>query len=236
MSQSLAANKRAVLFDLDGTLYDQRRLRIRIACRLAGALLRRPYYAKQTIECLRAYRRAQEQLRGLKSVQDLGIAQFQSASRMCGYPIELVQEIVHTWMEEQPLSLLASCIYTGLPEFLDFLHQHHIALAVVSDYPAWDKLRAMGLDHYFQVVITAQDKDVQVFKPSTAGIRLALCRLGVDPHQALYIGDRPEVDGVAAARSGVTYANIGRLSVNRSNRVSYPELHRQWLVECRREQ
>jgi FMN phosphatase YigB (HAD superfamily) len=141
MSQSLAANKRAVLFDLDGTLYDQRRLRIRIACRLAGALLRRPYYAKQTIACLRAYRRAQEQLRGQRSVQDLGIAQFQFASRMCGYPIELVQEIVHTWMEEQPLSLLASCVYTGLPEFLDCLQQHRIILAVVSDYPARDKLR-----------------------------------------------------------------------------------------------
>ena len=40
-----------------------------------------------------------------------------------------------------------------------------IRLALVSDYPATKKLRALRLDTYFSVVLTAQDDRVGVFKP-----------------------------------------------------------------------
>src|SRR3982751_1211188 len=54
---------RAVLFDVDGTLYRQRPLRLRMAAELGGLALTRPLRAPAIWRTLSAYRRAQERLR-----------------------------------------------------------------------------------------------------------------------------------------------------------------------------
>jgi FMN phosphatase YigB (HAD superfamily) len=78
-------------------------------------------------------------------------------------------------------------------------------LAVLSDYSADRKLAAMGLAHFFDVVVTAQDPEVQRFKPDPAGLELVLQRLAVRMSEAVYIGDREDVDAVAASRAGMQY-------------------------------
>src|ERR1041385_7537146 len=54
---------RAVLFDLDGTLYQQTPMRALMAIELMTIVFRRPLHAGQTWRTLAAYRKTQERLR-----------------------------------------------------------------------------------------------------------------------------------------------------------------------------
>src|SRR6202035_4241040 len=63
----------------------------------------------------------------------------------------------------------------------------------------------MGLTDFFDVIVTAQDPEVQRFKPDPEGLELVLQRLAVRMSEAVYIGDREDVDAVAASRAGIQY-------------------------------
>ena len=64
---------------------------------------------------------------------------------------------------------------------------------------------ALGLEHYFEVVITASDS--QEHKPSPVPICLCLERLGVEPGGAIYVGDSP-FDIQAGRAAGVSTAAV----------------------------
>lgn len=112
-------------------------------------------------------------------------------------------------METAPLDLMAGARTPGLMEFLATAKNRGQRIGAVSDYPAQAKLTALGVRDFFDVVVCAQDGGVQALKPEPAGILLALKQLGVTPDAAVYIGDRPEVDGEAARRAGVRFVWIG---------------------------
>ena len=109
-----------------------------------------------------------------------------------------------------PLNLLARSLHEGVVRLLQAARRRGLRLAVFSDYPATGKLAAMGIADFFDAAVSAQDPDVQRFKPDPRGLEVTLHRLGVEKQEALYIGDRPELDGVAASRAGVTSVIIGR--------------------------
>jgi HAD superfamily hydrolase (TIGR01549 family) len=108
----------------------------------------------------------------------------------------------------------------AVPELLEFARVAGIRLALCSDYPGLPKLEAMGLERFFDQVICAQHPEVGSLKPNPQILQVALRRLGVSASEALYAGDRPEVDGGAAARAGVGYVHIihrpsrGGLTIN----------------------
>jgi FMN phosphatase YigB (HAD superfamily) len=73
----------------------------------------------------------------------------------------------------------------------------------VSDYDPRKKIRALGLDRYVSVAVWAQEAEVGVFKPDPRGLMVAIRRLGIESSEAVYVGDRAEVDGAAALAAGV---------------------------------
>jgi putative hydrolase of the HAD superfamily len=80
-----------------------------------------------------------------------------------------------------------------------------VKLGVVSDAPriqVWMRLCALGLQHVFDAVVTFEDTGER--KPAPAPFREVLRRLGVDPHEALMIGDWAERDVVGAKSLGMT--------------------------------
>src|SRR5699024_8566273 len=121
-----------------------------------------------------------------------------------------VLDCVERWMDREPLDRLAKLQHPGLTDFLERARQKNVKLGVVSDYPATAKLTAMGIANCFDVVVSAADPEVNRFKPFPDGILYALRQLGVGPDAALYVGDRPEVDGEAARSAGVASVILGR--------------------------
>jgi FMN phosphatase YigB (HAD superfamily) len=119
---------------------------------------------------------------------------------------DVVAGCVRRWMEEEPLSLLSRCVYPGTLDMLKACRAKGLRLAALSDYPADEKLRAMGMAGLFDVVLCAQAPDVNAFKPNPRGLLVALDRLGVGADECLYVGDRADVDAPAAAAAGIRCA------------------------------
>jgi len=139
---------------------------------------------------------------------DLGAAQIRFASERSGADEMRVRQRVGFWIEEQPIPYLLRHRMPKLVEFLEALKERGIKTAVCSDYPAAAKLKALGLEKYFDVVKAAQDADVQRFKPHPRVLEAALAAIGVPTESAVYFGDRPDVDGAAARHAGVGFVAI----------------------------
>ena len=187
---------RAVLFDVDGTLYRQRPLRFLMAAELATLAFRQPRRAPAVWRALSAYRKAQETLRGrdeADSAQQLRIAAAQVGMTQDG-----VAAIVDEWMIERPLKYLSRCRADGLVDLLDFLTSRHVRIGVLSDYPAQKKLDALGVGQYFSLVLCGGDPDVGAFKPNPRGFLAACETWQLAPADVLYVGDRVDADAAGA--------------------------------------
>jgi FMN phosphatase YigB (HAD superfamily) len=144
---------RAVLFDLDGTLYRQKPLRALMAAELLTLPLAGPRKAARRLTALRAYRHAQEALRSTTSA-GLAAEQINVAATASGLPVEEVDALVTEWMLQRPLKYLQFCRAPGLIPVLDALAAKGLRLGVFSDYPALAKIEALGLGRRFSPVRT----------------------------------------------------------------------------------
>lgn len=192
---------KAVIFDVDGTLYDQRKLRIRLLFDMLRSALRRPAVVSD-LNVIRNFRKAREQL-GASGAARIARGQFLVGSRLARTSPERVRRLVDQWMVNQPLAHLPDCRYDGVGEFFDYLRSCDARIGVFSDYPAEAKLAALGLTA--DVVLSAEDQDVDRLKPDPTGLRVAADRLGLPVGACMMIGDRDDKDGECARRAGMTY-------------------------------
>lgn len=207
------------MFDVDGTLYDQTRVRLGMMRRLLAFSVRHPGAGLQTIRVLREYRRAQDRLRCCDaSPADMREAQEAEAARAAGVTRLVVRQCVMRWMEFEPLDMLWPARRDGVVEALAAARARGLKLGICSDYPAAAKIAALRLHRAFDAIVCAQDRDVQRFKPDPRGLLVAVERLGAKPEETLYVGDRPEIDAVAAARAGVTSVMVAQRATPRRDR------------------
>jgi HAD superfamily hydrolase (TIGR01549 family) len=199
---------RAVLLDVDGTLYHQGPLRLCMALELVAS-------GRRSWSAIRAFRRVREDLR------DLGVAeaplvrlQSQLTAERQGMPVEEVEAAVSEWIYRRPLKYLLRCRRRGIEGFLDYLESRGISAGVFSDYPAREKLEALQLAAKISLVACATDTEINAFKPHPRGFLWSCQRWGLEPAEVLYVGDRPEVDAAGAAKAGMPCAILsGKLGL-----------------------
>lgn len=192
---------RAVIFDVDGTLYDPRPLRRRMALELLWAGLTTKEGLAQ-IRQLRTFRRERERL-AEEEAEAIRSAQYERPAALLGVEAEAVRRVVEDWMEERPLANLRGCRFPGVGSLFAELAAAGVTVAVLSDYPAVGKLEALELSA--DCVVSAVDPEVDRLKPHPAGLRRVLELLGLSPSECLVIGDRDERDGEVARRVGTDY-------------------------------
>lgn len=188
---------RLVAFDVDGTLYRQRPLRLRMARDLLVHALLRGDLA--TLRVLRTYRHLREEM-GDAQVEDFAEPLINRTASAAGCPPERARAVVSQWIDRHPLPYLRACRYAGLGELFPGLRRHGKTIGVLSDYPAVAKLAALELtaDH----VVAADDPGVGVLKPHPRGFNTLMRRAGATPATTLLIGDRAERDGLVARAAG----------------------------------
>ena len=101
----------------------------------------------------------------------------------------------------------ALVVYPHVTFTLVSLIKRGIRIAVVSDAPrreAWLRLCYLNLHHLIDVVVTFEDTGER--KPSPAPFQLVLQRLGIEPREALMVGDWAERDVVGAMQLGMRTA------------------------------
>jgi HAD superfamily hydrolase (TIGR01549 family) len=200
---------RAVLFDLDGTLYRQRPVRALMALELLTLPLSRPLRAPQLWRALSAYRAAQETLRSDTVGAAIGVAQLDAAATASRLPKGDVQALVDEWMFHRPLKYVRRWRAAGIEGLLDDLRRADVKAGILSDYPVDSKLQALGLAERFSPVLCATDVEVGAFKPHPRGF-LRACRIWrLPPADVLMVGDRVDVDAAGAAAAGMPCVIVG---------------------------
>lgn len=196
---------RALLFDLDGTLYSQAPLRTRMLLELAAApFLRGPRGARRLARILGTFRSEREKMRGpVKAGVQLERRQYEVVAERLAVPADEVAREVGEWMLERPLKHLQAHRRPGIVSFLRKAQDAGLALGVFSDYPVQAKLKALGLDGFFPVQRDATDLEINAFKPDPKGFLFCAAELGVEANEVLYVGDRADVDGEGARRAGM---------------------------------
>lgn len=189
-------NIRFVAFDVDGTLYRQRALRLRMGRDLVlHTIAKRDLSA---IGVVSAYRRIRERL-GAEEVVDFERVLIAETAKATSIPSERVQTIVSEWIEARPLPYLRNCLVPGAPQLFSGLERAGRKIGILSDYPATEKLAAMGLAAHHVVIAS----DVGLLKPHARGLQLLMAAAGATAGDTLLIGDRADRDGVAGQRAGV---------------------------------
>ena len=187
-----------VVFDVDGTLYDQRRLRLRMLGEILGACARAR--SLELALTLREFRRVREEMAEGPD-DDFRARQFaMTAERRRRSPLD-VERLVAEWIDARPIPFLMPCRFPDVDRVFASLRNAGKTIAVFSDYPAREKLAALGLEA--DLVVSACDADVGRLKPHPAGLRKILRATGAAPERCVMIGDRASRDGEAARRAGM---------------------------------
>lgn len=209
-AKSLTPGRRysAVIFDVDGTLYDQRRLRLVMAAELLRHYCFR-WNRLGELRILAAYRKNRETGR---FSENLEAEQYSAVARRFGVPDRTVRRLVEQWMRKAPLPHLFSCRDRRLQMLIASLRARGIAVIAYSDYPAAEKLKALRIpaDGCF----CSTDRGIQSLKPDPAALRAILKATGLSASDCLMVGDRLDRDGKAAEKASMDYlilpAGIGR--------------------------
>lgn len=182
---------RAILFDLDDTLYDFRVYRTqRLHLALADVLARYPSLERD--ELVRA-----------AIVEGVYIEQMPDFLRRRGVVDEELiagaQQIYQRgWFEDIMMAEDAVDMFRAL--------RSRFKLGLITNGPVRTqrpKIERFGLVDYMDVLIVSEE--VGVAKPDPAIFFLALEQLEVQPAEALFVGDSPEYDLLGAAAAGIPF-------------------------------
>lgn len=210
LSPPLPHEIRAVLLDVDGTLYRQRPLRMQ----MMRALMLLPLRAglgktRRTLRAIRAFRSVLEQLRELPPGSGLAAQHFERAASLASMPEEELRRIIQDWMTERPLPRLAALRRPGLREFLSAQQRLDRPLGVLSDYATDAKLKALGVDDLITLQLCCTDPEIDAMKPHPHGFLRAAELWGIPAQNILYVGDRVSVDAGGATAAGMMCAIVG---------------------------
>ncbi|MCI9139203.1 HAD family hydrolase [bacterium 1XD42-8] len=198
---------KAVIFDLDGTLYFQNQLRIHMAMRLVKYYALHPFQLKDLM-LLRKFRLVREEWETLEVPEDwktwsMDQAQYAYVAKKMKSTRERVEKIVERWMYEQPLKTLFKCRDEKLAYLMTSLREEGIPVLVYSDYPVKEKLKALEIRA--DGMYSALDREIMSLKPEPKGLIEILRQWELKPSEAVMIGDRDCKDGQAARNVGMDY-------------------------------
>lgn len=185
-------------FDLDNTLWETESVVAAAEQTLLEWLDRHAPLFTQRLD--RAARRAvrNEVLAGEPALRHrvtaLRIAILEQGLRKAGYTPEQAAELSLAGFEVFLEARHALTFFPHCEPLLEELARHY-QLATISNGNA--DVRRLGLEKYFKVIVSADE--IGLSKPDPAPFLAALERAGVEPDQALHIGDHP-IDDIQGAR------------------------------------
>jgi len=210
---------KCLLFDVDGTLYHQNSVRIRMLLDLIFQFFLNPKLGYQTLQTIRLFRENREKLRWSSPVdRSLFELQYSQIASKMEINANSIKEIIAEWILKRPLKYLKKYRRPGIVNLLNWCKEKHIAVGAFSDYPTQAKIEALGLESWFEYHLCSTDTEINAFKPSPKGILVACEKCQVKPTELLYIGDRYDIDQAAAVAAGAQFILIGN-----GNDKEYPK-------------
>lgn len=206
---------RAVLFDLDHTLFDtdrtEREAMRAVAAHVNLALTPRAFTAYQRInrEVWALYRASQI------TSSELRVLRFARWLKWQGRDTAGAETLSRVYLGE--FSSRRDLMAGAVPA-LQALKRLGVRLGVVTngiDRVQRKRLRQSGIDGFFQGRVVTSEK-AGFTKPDPRIMAMALDRLRVAAHETVYVGDDLEVDGGAALAAGMRFLWFSKKTSGRS--------------------
>jgi putative hydrolase of the HAD superfamily len=194
----------AAAFDLDGTLYPNYRLNFRLIP-----------FALREFPLLLALNWARNRLRGkgcprepLLPGEDYYAAQARLMAARIGTADtagvkEKVDRLIYRGWAARFTRIK---LYPYVRETLDKLRQGGLKLALLSDFPPEEKLKALGLEGLWDLVLCSEV--LGALKPDPLPFECLARGLGLEPSRILYVGNSRAYDIRGAAEAGFKTALI----------------------------
>ncbi|WP_418791007.1 HAD family hydrolase [Phosphitispora sp. TUW77] len=196
---------KAVIFDLDDTLYDERQFVVS-GFKAVAQYLADSYGLHNEALLQRMQHLLCENGRG--SIFDQVLLDY-------GLDTSMVSTLVEVYRSHKP----ALQLYPDAGEILRSLKgnvpdiKQEVILGIITDGAAkvqWNKIKALGLEDVMDIIIVTDDYGIDCWKPSPVPYQRVMDKLGVSPESCIYIGDNPEKDFVTARKLGWYTARIWR--------------------------
>lgn len=181
---------RAVLFDLDDTLYPQRRFILSGFAAVANHVaLRHSVDPRRAFACLvQAYRGEAHGHELDRLIAAFGIPE----------PVDALVDVMRTHRPSLRLDWKTA-------DMLRQLRRSWGVAIVTNGLPSVQRLKvqALGLESLVDTVVYASEHGTGAGKPDREPFREALRRLGSRPSQAIFVGDNPDTDIAGASLCGL---------------------------------
>jgi putative hydrolase of the HAD superfamily len=197
----MGRNLGAVAFDLDGTLYPNYRLNVRLI----------PFILRN-FPLLIAFGRARDRLRkdpgAFRPGEDFYTAQARIMASLLHHadPEELkarVERLIYRGWESHFARIR---LYPQVRETLERLRRGGLKLALLSDFPPKEKLRALGLEGLWDLVLCSEE--LGALKPDPLSFEILARNLGMEASRILYVGNSLSYDVRGAKNAGLMTAYI----------------------------
>ena len=209
---------RAILFDLDDTLYPESEFALggyRAVARAAAANGECDY--EEAFDCMQnAFHKdgRKEVFPGLmKRFPGLGMT---------------LKDMVRVYREHVPEIRL----FPGYGDIIKELGKNYRLGMITDGLPAVQrgKVRALGIGELFEKIVYSWDYGEERQKPHLYPFVLMLETLRISPQEALFVGDNPEKDGRGSLGAGMRYARVVH-SENGAPARAFPALSDEIVME-----
>lgn len=201
-----------IIFDMDGTLYFQTGMRIRMALRL----IRHALTTKRGIRDLKAileYRKLREQWDSLEKMDDNEL--YDKVGEKYDIHPEEVAMVVNEWMFDNPMDVVRECRDRKLVDIIDRLRGQGKKICIYSDYPTEDKAYAIGLEADIRQYYCGQE-EIKTMKPNPSGLfRIMSDYPEIPKEKVILVGDRADRDKQAADNAGIHSIILKRFKILR---------------------
>ena len=205
MDKNILDSKKVYIFDVDGTLYSQPKMRIKMACRLMF-YFGLHFWRFKDLLMIRNFRSLREKEEYRTASFD---NQVEAAATKTGIDAQKGKEAIQKWMFSVPLDVIKKCAFTTLLNQIDKWKKEGKTIVIYSDYEADEKLNALGVEA--DVVYTPLTNGIDELKPSRKAMDFIMQNIPSAKDDVIYVGDRFEKDGKSAQMAGIDYCDIGEL-------------------------
>lgn len=195
---------KAVIFDLDGTLYNNKGLPMKL---VLGDI--------RNMFVLGAERKARKQIKGIDFKDAAGVydALFQ---KMTEVKKSLTIEKARRWYQDRymPLQVAILGMYFDIRpltiELLEAMKARNLKVILYSDYGhESEKIEALGIpQNLFDGIVSAAK--MGGLKPARTSMERLMTQFELTADSTLYIGDREDTDGESARAVGMDFFNVKR--------------------------